>query len=278
MLRNIIHISKVEWMKIKQYPAWWILIGVVGLTYPATIVAAHSFYANATEGTNDARMLAKMILGNPFSFPNTWHTIAYFSSFFILLPAILVIMLITNEFQYKTHRQNVIDGWSRTKFITGKLIDVFIITLWVTLIYFLVALYFGATNSDGNWYDAWTEIHYVGLFFIQTFSQLTIAFLLGFLLKRAFMAMAFLVFYYMVIENILVELARNKLNDWGRFLPFEVSDRMIPAPGFFSRMSTDMKKSYELSLEKIPEHTFLTLGITLAIWLICFRIFSRKDL
>jgi hypothetical protein len=265
-------------MKIKQYPAWWILIGVVALTYPATIVAAHSFYANATEGTSDTRMLAKMILGNPFSFPYTWHTIAYFSSFFILLPAILVIMLITNEFQYKTHRQNVIDGWSRTQFITGKLIDVFIITLWVTLIYFLVALYFGATNSDGNWYDAWTEIHYVGLFFIQTFSQLTIAFLLGFLLKRAFMAMAFLVFYYMVIENILVELARKKLNDWGRFLPFEVSDRMIPAPGFFSRMSTDMKKSYEFALEKIPEHTFITLFVTCAIWLICFRIFSRKDL
>jgi hypothetical protein len=92
------------------------------------------------------------------------------------------------------------------------------------------------------------------------------------------MAMAFLVFYYMVIENILVELARKKLNDWGRFLPFEVSDRMIPAPGFFSRMSTDMKKSYELTLEKIPEHTFFTLFITVAIWLICFRIFSRKDL
>jgi hypothetical protein len=142
----------------------------------------------------------------------------------------------------------------------------------------LVALYFGATNSDGNWYDAWTEIHYVGLFFIQTFSQLTIAFLLGFLFKRAFMAMAFLVFYYMVIENILVGVAQKKLNDWGRFLPFEVSDRMIPAPGFFSRMSTDMKKSYELTLEKIPEHTFITLFVTCAIWLICFRIFSRKDL
>jgi ABC-type transport system involved in multi-copper enzyme maturation permease subunit len=187
-------------------------------------------------------------------------------------------MLITNEFQYKTHRQNVIDGWSRTQFITGKLIDVFIITLWVTLLYFLVALYFGATNSNGNWYDAWTEFYFVGLFFIQTFSQLTIAFLLGFLFKRAFMAMAFLVFYYMVLENILVGLANWKLNDWGRFLPFEVSDRMIPAPGFYSKFSDDMKNSYELTLAKIPEHTFFTLCITLAIWLICFRIFSRKDL
>jgi ABC-type transport system involved in multi-copper enzyme maturation permease subunit len=265
-------------MKIKQYPAWWILIGIVALTYPATIVAAHSFYTSATEGTSDAKMLAKMILGNPFSFPNAWHTIAYFSSFFILLPAILVIMLITNEFQYKTHRQNVIDGWSRTQFITGKLIDVFIITLWVTLIYFLVALYFGATNSNGNWYDAWTEFYFVGLFFIQTFSQLSIAFLLGFLLKRAFMAMAFLVFYYMVLENILVGVAKWKLNDWGRFLPFEVSDRMIPVPGFYAKFGDDMKNSYELTLAKIPEHTFFTICITLAIWLICFRIFSRKDL
>jgi ABC-type transport system involved in multi-copper enzyme maturation permease subunit len=265
-------------MKIKQYPAWWILIGIVALSYPATIVAAHSVYANATEGTSDAKMIAKMILGNPFSFPNAWQTIAYFSSYFVLLPAILVIMLITNEFQYKTHRQNVIDGWSRKQFITGKLIDVFIITLWVTLIYFLVALYFGATNSNGNWHDAWKEFYFVGLFFIQTFSQLTIAFLLGFLLKRAFMAMAFLVFYYMVLENILVGVAKWKLNDLGRFLPFEVSDRMIPAPGFFSKFSDDMKNSYELTLEKIPEHTFFTIFITLAIWLICFRIFSRKDL
>jgi ABC-type transport system involved in multi-copper enzyme maturation permease subunit len=278
MLRNIIHIGKVEWMKIKQYPAWWILIGIVALSYPATIVAAHSVYANATEGTSDAKMIAKMILGNPFSFPNAWQTIAYFSSYFVLLPAILVIMLITNEFQYKTHRQNVIDGWSRKQFITGKLIDVFIITLWVTLIYFLVALYFGATNSNGNWHDAWKEFYFVGLFFIQTFSQLTIAFLLGFLLKRAFMAMAFLVFYYMVLENILVGVAKWKLNDLGRFLPFEVSDRMIPAPGFFSKFSDDMKNSYELTLEKIPEHTFFTIFIILAIWLICFRIFSRKDL
>lgn len=278
MLRQIIHISKVEWMKISRYPAFWILTGIVALTYPATIIAAHAVYKSATEGTNDAKALAKMILGNPFSFPNTWHTIAYFSSFFILLPAILVIMLITNEFQYKTHRQNVIDGWSRQQFITGKCIDVFIITLWVTLIYFFVALYFGATNSDGNWYNAWTEVHYVGLFFIQTFSQLTIAFLLGFLFKRAFMAMAFLVFYYLVIENILVGVAEKKFHDLGRFLPFEVSDRMIPAPGFFSRFSDDLKKSYELTLQKIPEHTIYTLCITLLIWLICFRVFSRKDL
>jgi hypothetical protein len=187
-------------------------------------------------------------------------------------------MLITNEFQYKTHRQNVIDGWSRQQFITGKCIDVFIITLWVTLIYFFVALYFGATNSDGNWYNAWTEVHYVGLFFIQTFSQLTIAFLLGFLFKKAFMAMAFLVFYYLVIENILVGVAEKKFHDLGRFLPFEVSDRMVPAPGFFSRFSDDLKQSYELTLQKIPEHTIYTLCITLLIWLICFRVFSRKDL
>ena len=90
---------------------------------------------------------------------------------------------------------------------------------------------------------------------------------MGFLLKRAFIAMALLIFYYLVIENILVGFAGSKLHDIGRFLPFEVSDRMIPAPGFFSRFGEDMQKAYELTMSKIPEHTLFTLILTIAIWI-----------
>ncbi|MFK5098226.1 hypothetical protein, partial [Klebsiella pneumoniae] len=76
-----------------------------------------------------ANNIAKLLLGNPFVFPEVWQTVAYFSSFFVLLPSILVIMLVTNEYTYKTHRQNIIDGWSRNEFLLSKLIDVAIISL-----------------------------------------------------------------------------------------------------------------------------------------------------
>ncbi|NDA60830.1 MAG: hypothetical protein EBX50_02195 [Chitinophagia bacterium] len=278
MNHSIFSILRIEWMKIKRYRAFWFLTGIIALTYPITILAANAIYHDATEKKGDAGALAKLLLGDPFSFPNAWHSIAYFSSFFILLPAILVIMLITNEFQFRTHRQNILDGWSRNEFMIGKCIDVFIISGWVTLIYMLVSLYFGFVNSDDSWYRVTENAHFIGLFFLQTFAQLSIAFLLGFLLKRAFMAMALLVFYYLVIENILVAYASNKLQDIGRFLPFEVSDRLIPAPGFFSRFGDDMRKAYELSLSKIPEHALYTLILTTAIWVLCFRLFSKRDL
>ena len=278
MSHSIFSILRIEWMKIKRYRAFWLLTGFVALTYPITIVAANAIYHNATETKGEAGEFAKLLLGNPFSFPNAWHSIAYFSSFFVLLPAILVIMLITNEFQYRTHRQNILDGWSRKSFMIGKCMDVFIITCCVTLIYCLVALYFGFVNSDNSWLGVTENAHFIGLFFLQTFAQLSIAFLLGFLLKRAFLATALLVFYYLAVENILVGYAASKLKDIGRFLPFEVSDRMIPAPGFFSRFGEDMRKAYELTLSKIPEHAFYTLILTSLIWVLCFRLYNKRDL
>ncbi len=37
-----------------------------------------------------------------------------------MILGMLFILLITNEVQYRTHRQNIIDGWSRTNFILAK--------------------------------------------------------------------------------------------------------------------------------------------------------------
>ncbi|HAK12034.1 MAG TPA: ABC transporter permease, partial [Chitinophagaceae bacterium] len=79
----------------------------------------------------------------PFAFPETWHSVAYFSSWFVMIPSILVIMVITNEYTYKTHRQNIIDGMSRQEFMLGKMIDVAIIAGVATIMCALVATGFG---------------------------------------------------------------------------------------------------------------------------------------
>ncbi|MFM9449622.1 hypothetical protein, partial [Streptomyces acidiscabies] len=77
----------------------------------------------------------------------------------------------------------------------------------------------------------WAEqLHIIPLFFIQTFAQLSIAFLLAYLVKKAFMALGIFLFYYLIVENILVVYLRHKKIMIGRFLPFEVSDRILVAP------------------------------------------------
>jgi ABC-2 type transport system permease protein len=141
---------KIEWLKIKKYPAFWWMLAIVMLTYPSINYMFYNIYNEFTQGKEMTNNIAKMLLGNPFAFPETFHTVAYFSSFFVLLPAILVIMLITNEYNYRTHKQNIIDGWSRKDFMASKLIDVAIISFVVMTVYMLVALGFGVYADPEN--------------------------------------------------------------------------------------------------------------------------------
>ena len=88
------------------------------------------------------------LMPNPFTFPDVWQTVAFISSIFVFL-LVVVIMFITNEYTYKTHRQNIIDGWSREDFLMSKMIDVIIICLLATVLYILTTTVIGVINS-GN--------------------------------------------------------------------------------------------------------------------------------
>ncbi len=274
----MIALIKTEWLKIKKYPAFWWMLGIVALTYPGINAISFYGYTKATTGKELTNNIAKMLLGNPFAFPETWHSVAYFSSFFVLLPSILVIMMVTNEYTFRTHRQNIIDGWSRSEFITSKLFDVLIISVIVALVYLAVALFFGF-YSDSTFANRWAEqLQYIPLFLLQTFAQLSIAFMLGYLIKKAFIALGVFLFYYLIVENIAVQYARFKMDDIGRFLPFEISDRLIPAPAFFSRFGKDAKASYDHSISIIPEHVVYSILLTGLIWLICYAVHKKRDL
>lgn len=268
----------IEWLKIKKYPAFWWMLIIVLLTYPGINIMFYYVYEKVITGKEMTNNIAKLLLGNPFVFPEVWQTVAYFSSFFVLLPSILVIMLVTNEYTYKTHRQNIIDGWSRNEFLLSKLIDVAIISLVATLVFALVAVSFGIfvnINSLSRWAE---QLHIIPLFFIQTFAQLSIAFLLAYLVKKAFMALGIFLFYYLIVENILVVYLRHKKIMIGRFLPFEVSDRILVAPAFTRNFGRDSKTYYEEALAAVNTQVLLTLLLTTIIWVICFRLHQKRDL
>lgn len=267
---------KIEWLKIKRYPAFWWMLGIVALTYPGINMIFFYGYTMATTSAPDAAAAIKLLLGNPFAFPETWHTVAYLSSFFILLPSILVIMMVTNEYSFRTHRQNIIDGWSRKQFISSKLCDVLIISVIVTLVYTVVAGLFGIYADSITLYQWNYQLEYILLFLLQTFAQLTLAFLLAYLVKKAFIALGIYLFYSLIIENIAVNYLKfNLKTDIGRFFPFEVSDRLIPTPGFFGRFD---KEAYNKVIGQIPEHVVYAIVLTAGVWLLCYAIHKKRDL
>ncbi|MBS1563153.1 MAG: ABC transporter permease [Bacteroidetes bacterium] len=272
----MLQIAKTEWLKIKNYRAFWWVMGITALTYPGINYMTLALYNEAgKEGRQ--REMVKMLIGNPFSFPETWHTTAYFSSLFIFIPAIVIIMLITNEYTYKTNRQNIIDGWSRRDFMIAKLMDVIILSAIVTVLYAVVALAIGIGNTPPeNAGTRWDQVYYVGLFALQSFSQLSLAFLTGFLLRKSFIALAVFSFYFIIAEPVAVKVLKFKFhNEIGRFFPREISDRLLPVPAFIGKFD---EKAYKAALDAIHYHVIYTIILLAITWGFCFRINNRRDL
>lgn len=272
----MLHIVKTEWLKIKKYPAFWWVMGITALTYPAVNSIILYQYYGLVEKENAAGQMVKALLGNPFALPEAWKTVAYFSSIFVFIPAIVIIMLITNEYTYKTNRQNIIDGWSRKDFMTGKLIDVIILSAIVTLLYTAVTIVIGITNTTKPNADKWSMAYYIGLFALQTFSQLSLAFMVGLLVRKSFIALAIFSFYFIMVEPISVEFIRHKFNsNIGDYFPLKISHKLIPRPAFFGRFD---EKAYQESLDAVKYHVGYTLILVLITWGFCFWINKRRDL
>jgi len=270
----MLRILKIEWLKIKNYKAFWWVVGITAITYMATSFMALAFYKQVSTSSKIPPNVAKAWLGNPFSFEEIWHTTAYISSFFIIIPSLIVIMLITNEYSFKTNRQNIIDGWSRNQFLTGKLLDVTVISLMITVLYVLTCIAIGSTNSSptemGN-----GKIHFIGYFVLQTFSQLSIALFIGLVVRKSFIALGIFIFSSVILEPSITWFFSSHNFVIGNFLPFEISDKMIPPPAFMAKAGPEM---YQAAMDATSAHFFYTAIFTLALWLICFKLNAKSDI
>ena len=152
------------------------------------------------------------------------------SSWLLYFPGILFIMLLTNEFNFKTHRQNIIDGWTRKEFVTVKFVFAILFSAVATLFNFLVALLFGLITTGSHFSFAGMEN--IGYIFIQTVAYITFAMFLAVLFRRSGAAIAVFFLYGLIFELLITMLINYKLNlsPIGYFLPLQVTDVMLPIP------------------------------------------------
>ena len=271
----MLNLFRTEWLKIKNYPGFWWVMGITLLSYPGINGLFYFIYKENTGNEKQAAKMIKMLIGNPFEFPEVFRTVAFTSSLFVFIPAILVIMLITNEYTYKTNRQNVIDGWSRNQFLIAKFLNVVIISGLVVALSLAVTLVIGFVNTPTTNAQSWSFFKYTGLFALQVFSQLSFAFLLGLVIRRAFIALGVFIFYKIILENIAVGILGKFAKDIGRFLPTEVSDRLTPVPAFLGKLDGD---SYAKTLGLLNQHVLLSIAYLLIFWGLVFWIYKKRDL
>lgn len=267
------HLLKIEWLKIKNYGAFKILsiffsIGVFLANY---IV----FSVNKNIVTNITDKSGGLIQSfNPYSFDSTWQTTSYTTGYLLILPAMLLIILVTNEYSFRTSRQNIIDGWSRAEFITVKLTMALIIALVCTLLVIIAALLFGLLSSTSFSTEG---IENIGFFFLKALSYNVLAVFISVALKKTGLVIG-LYFIYLGAENIISQLldvwsiklkadGLADLGSMGDYLPMNAADGLLRFP------DNPLKSLTESAL---PSNYFWVVLAFAIFYLVCFTLWSKK--
>ncbi len=228
------NLLKTEWLKVKNYRTFWILVilylvSIWGANYIAYTIQEKIYTAK------EAGNVANMILGNrPYSFPKVWQMTSNVSSYLLFIAGLLMIILVTNEYSFKTHRQNIIDGLTRTQFIVTKLACGSIIAFASTVLVFLTALFFGSLQNVAE--ISFEGIQFLLYFFLQALSYTWMAILFGLIFKRSGIAIGIFFLYTLVIENVLALILNRVvptssfINGLGNYLPIESTDQLLPTP------------------------------------------------
>ncbi len=163
-------------------------------------------------------------------FPDIWQNTTYVYTFLKIFLAIIIVISISNEFSYKTVRQNIIDGMSRLDFLKSKLATILLLSLGSSLLVFITCLLTGIIyTSDNEASDMFIGVEFVGAYFIDLFGFLVFAFLMTVLLKRSALTI-FILLIYRLIEAILIANLPESVEFIGEYFPLQAMSNMIEVP------------------------------------------------
>jgi ABC-type transport system involved in multi-copper enzyme maturation permease subunit len=210
-----------------------------------------------------------------FGFPTVWNYITWTASWLNLLLGVLIVTLTCNEITFRTSRQNIIDGLSRSQMIMAKVYFFTALALFVTAYTFFIGFVFGLIYSGFT--DVFSGMEYLGVYFIQTMGYFSFAFFFAVIVKRPALSIIFyiLIFFFKFIFVLTMgEVA-------AQFMPINVIADLTPFP-FFQELfamageqDPDFKEPFILSQSIRSAVAFAWMA---AFIIIGYLVVKRRDL
>jgi ABC-type transport system involved in multi-copper enzyme maturation permease subunit len=274
----MLRLLTIEFHKLKYNRASKILsIIYFGLLTSIALIAAIKFeFGNFKLHLADAGI---------FNFPYIWHFNTYVASFLKFFLLLVIVSMMSNEYSYKTLKQNLIDGLSKKEFILSKFYTVIAFAAISTVFVFIVSLILGLFYSDYNEFTIIiSDLEYLFAFFIKLVGFFSFGLFLGILVKRSAFAVGAM-FVWLILENMFKgflywqfsanEHTSNTVDKFMQFLPLESMTNLIKEP--FSRlgavrsaantMGETFSKSYTVDFTNI---------LIVSIWTFIFIYLSYK--
>jgi ABC-2 type transport system permease protein len=259
-MENILFLLKLEWLKVRSYRPFWVLAGAY-----LVIMACFMPFIRSIKIPKDV-----LDINTALMFPNVWHNFAFWgnwAAFFSI--GFLSVLSITNEFEFKTLRQSVISGLSRTDVFLSKVLFIISLSALATTIYALLALIFGSLTTETIYADRVTEgFSWMGNFFVMCLGFSSFALFVGTLLRRSGVSLFLFLTWEFFIEPIIRYAFHYRLithNETMHYYPMKAFNSLVPVPipGLAKKMVNDGDVSYILNTNTAMIVAIIYIGLLL---------------
>jgi len=223
----MIRLLKIDYKKIRGNKVFWILTGLYALLIILFFFGIQGFLDDIADEANEKSPIPLPGL-SAYSLPDIWHNLTYIAGFFKMFLGVVIIILITNEYSYKTIRQNVISGFSRWDFLSSKYLTIGVFSLAATLLVFIIGLILGLIHTEGvTAGKLFDKTEFLLAYFLELYAFLVFAFFIGMLVKRSGFAIGLLLLYYYIVEPVSRYYLPDEIGD---YLPIKAIGTMIDVP------------------------------------------------
>ncbi len=223
-----------------------------------------------------------------FNFPYIWHFNTFVAALLKIFLAIIIVSMMSNEYTYKTIKQNLIDGLSKKEFIASKFLTVVLFSLVSTGFVFVTSLILGIIYSDYTEIGIiFSDLRFLVAYFIKLLGFFSFCLFIGILVKRSAFALGFLILWQM-FEGFTRGMIRWKLFDGDTtdaimgFFPLNAMFNVLKEP--FTRLSAVQSVANQIGEEIALDYgtTLLDMVIVIA-WIAIFiwgsyAILKKRDL
>jgi ABC-2 type transport system permease protein len=226
----MLHLLRIDLKKLTSYRTFWVVCGLYFITLAFSTASGMEllkWVARTFEDFGASLNINRIPL---YHFPDVWLNLIYFSGFFKTVLGIMTVISITNEFQYRTLRQNIIDGLSRWEFLATKILTNLLLSMLSVAMILLISFVTGLIYTPViEWDLVFADMEFLLAYFLEIFAFLSYALMLGVLIQRSGLTIILL-----LLSNMLEIIIRANVDDYASWLipyfPMESISNLVPMP------------------------------------------------
>jgi len=267
----MLRLLQIEFIKAFNFKALWYLFLIYIIALGIILFGIETFINDiiGEGGRNLPITLPKMSL---YAFPLVWHNLTYLAGFFKVFPAIMIIILVTNEYSYKTIRQQVITGLSRSELFLAKLSLILATSFLMALLVGIYGLILGWINTEIiEFKTVFDKSQFLLTYMLEVFAYSSFAYLIATLVKRSGFAVGVLLLWAYIAEPIIAYYLNG---NWDDFLPLRSIGNLIRIP------NSQLMKIFGIEFQEYIATTDLLIALAYALLFnsIVFIIYKKVDL